>query len=193
MKNNKIKHENKNDNLLIFIFYLFCFVALIFEPLYYFGCNWNYSNCNIDSNSSSSSSSSSTPTLLSSLILFVSKIWFYYIQWDPLFDKIPLWLQVMCSIEVFIFGPLYGICAYGLQYKLKWLPYIALPFCGALFYSTIVYFAMEFIDPLPGTNMIAVILVNIPWSIFPILLGIRVLQDDFQNNNKNNNNNSKEK
>mmetsp|Transcript_1215 Transcript_1215/g.1229 ORF Transcript_1215/g.1229 Transcript_1215/m.1229 type:complete len:91 (+) Transcript_1215:2-274(+) len=86
----------------------------------------------------------------------------------------------MCSIEVFLFGPLYFVCAYGLQYKLKWLPYIALPFCGALFYSTIVYFAMELIEPLPGTNMIAVILVNIPWSILPILLSLRVLQDDFK-------------
>lgn len=153
------------DRLLIFMFWLFAFVALVFEPLYYFGCHWEAINC------------PNSPYLI---VKFVGKIWEIYNQWDPLFNSIPLWLQLMCSIEVFIFGPLYAICAYGLQIKASWLPSVALPFCGALFYSTIVYFGMEFLDPLPGTNFVMVILVNIPWSIFPVLLGMRVLQKDFK-------------
>jgi hypothetical protein len=153
------------DRVLIFVFWLFAFVALVFEPLYYYGCNWELSNCQ------------HSPF---QIIQIVGKIWAIYDQWDPLFISIPLWLQIMCTIEVFLFGPLYAICAYGLQTKAQWLPAVALPFCGALFYSTIVYFAMEFLDPLPETNLFAVIVVNIPWSIFPVLLAWRVLQTDLK-------------
>jgi hypothetical protein len=81
----------------------------------------------------------------------------------------------MCYIEVFLFGPLYALSAYGLQNRCAWLPYVALPFAGALFYSTIVYFVMEFAYTEPGTNLFMVFLVNIPWSIFPVLLGWRVI------------------
>ena len=88
----------------------------------------------------------------------------------------PLWLRILCAIEVFIFGPLYLICAYGLCFKKQWLAQIALPFCGALVYSTVVYFAMEVLDQVPGTNMALVFIVNIPWTIFPIILIGRVIQ-----------------
>ena len=86
----------------------------------------------------------------------------------------------MCTIEVLAFGPLYALSAYGLHYRCKWLPYVALPFTGALFYSTVVYFWMDFVYPEPGTDMIMVFIVNIPWSIFPVLLGYRVI--DLMNN-----------
>ena len=148
------------DKCLVFVFYVFAFTALVFEPLYYFGCNWDYNMCYYES---------------FVMVRFTKALWGIYCQWDPLFYKIPDWLIVMCTIEVFLFGPLYAISAYGLQYRRKWLPYVALPFCGALFYSTLVYFAMEFIYPVPGTNMFMVFIVNIPWSIFPVLLGYRVL------------------
>ncbi len=158
------------DSILILTFLLFGFIGLVFEPLYYFGCNWSLSNCSLSS---------------SSLVHLIGEIWSLYDIYDPIFLHIPLWLQVMCTIEVIIFGPLYVICAYGLAKKSKWLSSIALPFSGALFYSTIVYFAMEIIDPIPGTNLFVVFVVNIPWTIFPILLGYRVLQEDFQQYKRN--------
>ena len=149
-----------SNTALVVTFWIFAFTALVFEPLYYFGCDWNIDNC----------SSSSFP-----LVRQVGDIWKIYCVWDPLFVRPPSWLQVMCVIEVVVFGPLYAITAYGLQKKAKWLPAVALPFCGALFYSTIVYFAMEFIFMEPGTNVVMVLLVNIPWSIFPVLLSWRVI------------------
>ncbi len=137
------------------VFYLFGFVALIFEPLYYFGCNWDLNLC---------------PTSRYMVVQLVGEIWKIYCKWDPLFIAPPLWLRVLCTIEVVLFGPLYIICAYGIQKNKKWLSLVAFPFCGALVYGTIVYFAMEVLDPLPGTNMVMVFIVNIPWTIFPIIL-----------------------
>ena len=112
---------------LIVVFYLFGFVALVFEPLYYFGCHWEMANC---------------ATSGSTVVRRVGEIWQIYCAWDPMFLNLPLWLRVMCSVEVFLFGPLYVASAYGLQHQSAWLPCCALPFGGALVYSTIVYFVM---------------------------------------------------
>ena len=151
------------SSLDYFIFYWYClfaFVALIFEPLYYYGCNWNGLSCLTEGN----------------LILHYTKhIWLFYAQWDPMFYQVPMWLRVMCSIEVFIFGPLYLLTAIGMVYDTAWFVQMSLPFAGALIYSTIVYFAMEIIENMPGTNMVVVFLVNLPWTIVPIMLVYQIV------------------
>ena len=147
------------EDWLVAIFYLFGFTALVFEPLYYFGCSWSLENCRSEGG----------------VMFGVSELWRVYGEWDPLFLNVPSWLRVMCTIEVFLFGPLYVVCAYGLQTRRAWLPSVALPFCGALIYSTLVYFALEYIERLPGTNLEMVVLVNVPWTICPLLLVFRLL------------------
>ena len=148
------------DQILIGTFWFFAFIALVFEPLYYLGCDWKYENC------------SASPH---TIVFWVGEVWSIYGSWDPMFLDIPMWLRVMCTIEVFIFGPLYALTAYGLQHRTKWLPYVAYPFAGALFYSTVVYFTMEILEFLPGTDMLMVFLINIPWSIFPVVLCHRLM------------------
>ncbi len=143
--------------ILIGTLFLFGFVALVFEPLYYFGCHWNDINNSCDSSPYE-------------IVKLTASIWRIYNNWDPIFMDIPLWLRVLCSIEVFVFGPLYIICAIGLIYNCKWMIHIGNLFAGALIYSTIVYFAMEFIDPIPTTNLLMVLIVNIPWTMMPIML-----------------------
>ena len=131
------------DNVEVFLivwFAVFGFTALVFEPLYYFGCDWDGVSC--------PAAESST------LMKYVQTIWHIYCQWDPLFYKPPLWLRVLCSLEVFVFGPCYCVTAYGLLYKLKWHAFGYL-FSGALIYSTIVYFLLEYFENLPSTNFLA--------------------------------------
>ena len=147
------------DNMEVFLivwFAVFGFTALVFEPLYYFGCAWDGLSC---------------PAAQSSTLMkHVQAIWHIYCQWDPLFYNPPLWLRVLCSIEVFLFGPLYCVIVYGLLYKLKWIAPLAYGFSGALIYSTIVYFLMEYYENLPNTNFVAVFLVNCPWTFVPMVL-----------------------
>lgn len=154
----------KGIDLFLFVWYcVFAFTALVFEPAYYFGCNWNANVCELAASND--------------IIRMVRDVWLIYCRWDPMFYVVPMWLRVLCTIEVFLFGPLYAVVAYGLWAKAKWLTAWSLPFSGALIYSTIVYFAMEIIENLPGTNILIVFIVNIPWTIIPIILLYRVLQD----------------
>lgn len=138
--------------LLVSFYWLFAFTALVFEPLYYYGCWWD------------------GPGSSNIVIQKVWEIWMIYAKWDPLFLRPPAWLRVLCTIEVFIFGPLYGLTAIGIAKQSSWLKVIAYPFSGALIYSILVYFAMEFILSEPGTDFWMVILVNIPWTLVPCLL-----------------------
>ena len=188
MKLNKVNSSNLTDTtnvtkvttidqIFINIFYLFAFIALIFEPIYYYGCNWNYNQCiyyiiieyefiNIFK-------------YIHNIIL---DLWYFYNNsYDPLFFNIPTWLQVLCSIEVFLFGPCYFITAYYYNIFVKnpknnkWYLYFILLFFGSLIYSTIVYFSMEIIENIPNTNMSMVFVVNLPWTIVPILCGSRII------------------
>ena len=146
------------DRWLARCFALFGFVALVFEPLYYFGCSWNGESCEGT----------------------VSRIWRIYSRWDPLFYRmnVPelLWLRVMCSIEVFLFGPCYLLTAGSLYHpghawSQWWLRVWAQPFLGALVYSTLVYFAMEHLLATDsGANMLMVFIVNGPWTAVPCCL-----------------------
>jgi hypothetical protein len=151
---------NKTELVLVLSLWLFAFVALVFEPLYYFGCDWSYDKC------------SSSPY---QIVRIVGEMWAIYCPWDPLFWDIPSWLKIMCIIEVVIFGPLYAVVAYGLQYKRAWVKDVALPFSGALFYSTVVYFAMEVVYHAEEANLLLVFVINIPWSIIPVLLAYYVV------------------
>ena len=148
------------DYNLIAWFIVFTFTAIVFEPLYYFGCDWSLA-CPAAANSS--------------LLSNTRDLWAIYVSWDPLFDHPPLWLRVLCTIEVFLFGPLYALTAYGLYFQRPWLPAVAYSFSGALVYSTIVYFLMEILENVPGTNFTAVFLVNIPWTIVPLMLVHRLV------------------
>lgn len=148
------------DTTLIAWLIVFAFTAVAFEPLYYFGCDW---------------SSACPASAHSSLLSHVRDLWRIYVAWDPLFDHPPLWLRILCTIEVFVFGPLYAITAYGLYFRKPWLPVVAYCFSGALVYSTIVYFLMEALENFPGTNLLAVFLVNIPWTIVPMVLIFRLV------------------
>jgi hypothetical protein len=44
--------ESVLDLPLITVGYFFAFIALVFEPLYYFGCDWNHETCYYESSSS---------------------------------------------------------------------------------------------------------------------------------------------
>lgn len=156
------------DRVLIISFWMFAFIALVFEPLVYFGClsaegvsvsaDWRISHCKDG---------------------YIQDIWRLYASWDPLFIRVPPFLRIMCGIEVFIFGPSYMICALCLSMRIPplWFPAFALFFAGSLFYSTLLYFAYEMLfAPAAFVNMSMVILINIPWSIIPIILAYRAMQ-----------------
>ena len=141
--------------------------AQVFEPLVFFTClssegvsisaDWRISHC-------------SEGTL--------NRIWRIYADWDPLFIRVPPFLRIMCGLEVFVFGPCYLISAMVLRCRVlpPWFPCFSLFFSGALFYSTVLYFAYEWLfAPSAYVNVTMVALVNAPWAILPCVLSSRVL------------------
>eukprot|EP00039_Didymoeca_costata_P007516 m.100683 g.100683 ORF g.100683 m.100683 type:complete len:181 (-) comp13719_c0_seq2:2927-3469(-) len=152
------------------LYYVYAFTALIFEPLYYFRCNWELygEDCSAKTD-------------------IVLQLWRFYAQYDSLFITVPDWLQLMCSIEVFIFGPCYLIVALFLPkfanecenhtHNMFLFGPFVLVFNGALVYSTVLYFLYEFLFLWNDTetNLWVVLVVNIPWIIGPVLLTFRVL------------------
>ncbi len=103
------------------------------------------------------------------------KLWYFYASsWDPLFLNPPLYLRVMSGIDAFIFGPLYLVAAYGLARAREWVRIPGLIMVSAVVYSTLVYFGVEFIGETARANLMMVVLINIPYTIVPLLLGFRL-------------------
>ena len=160
----------KLDSALFWIFLLFAFIAMVFEPIFYFPCEWR-----LDVGPCGDASEDGVMLAL----------WRIYARWDALFVAIPSWLRIMCAVEVFLFGPSYAVVAWVLERRRRhqlplpvWFAPFALLFSGALIYSTIVYFAFEVIHEWnnPSTSLSMVFLVNAPWSVAPVLLSWRVVE-----------------
>ena len=121
----------------------------------------------------------------------ILRFWRIYSFWDPAFENPPTWLKVMCAIECLIWAPLYWFAFFALFYKQD-KRHITFPFYGGyttevvllefsdlllgLLYSTVLYFVMEMLENVPGTNWTMVLLVNAPWAVAPIYLVYHEMQ-----------------
>ncbi|KIG18403.1 hypothetical protein DB30_00688 [Enhygromyxa salina] len=104
--------------------------------------------------------------------------WRFYAQWDPLFFDTPLWLRIMCGIDGFVFGPFYLVLIWAFVRGHAWIRIPALLYVSAIVYSTLVYFGYEFVAERERANLAMVVLVNVPYTIVPIVLGWRVRARD---------------
>eukprot|EP00003_Mantamonas_plastica_P002808 TRINITY_DN12219_c0_g1_i1.p1 TRINITY_DN12219_c0_g1~~TRINITY_DN12219_c0_g1_i1.p1 ORF type:complete len:215 (-),score=59.67 TRINITY_DN12219_c0_g1_i1:245-829(-) len=169
-------------NTFLVVWYLIFFVtAVVIEPTFYFLCGapqqsgetminiqitdeWNIELCD-------EQRWEGNP---------IVAVWKMYSEWDPLFQQVPRFLMLMCSVEVFLFGPLYlitALCLINFAENKPDTPWIdsfdafCFVFSGAVTYSTIIYFGFELLFHFDeSTNMKMVILVNCPWTVIPLLL-----------------------
>ncbi len=103
--------------------------------------------------------------------------WYWYASsFDPVFLDTPLWLRIMCGIDGYLFGACYPAFIYAFIKGCNWVRVPALVYGSAIIYSTLVYFGWEFLDPTnrEEANLLAVFIVNIPYTIVPLLLMWRV-------------------
>jgi hypothetical protein len=102
------------------------------------------------------------------------RAWNWYARFDPIFYDPPLFLKWMCGIDGFVFGPFYLVLLYAFVRRREWIRAPGLAYVGTIVYSTIVYFLVEFLDPVPGTDLGMVFWINIPYAIVPLWLGWRL-------------------
>jgi hypothetical protein len=103
--------------------------------------------------------------------------WYWYARsFDPVFLDPPLWLRIMCTIDAYVFGACYPIFIYAFVRGRNWVRVPALLYGAAIVYSTAVYFGWEFLDETnrANANLLAVFVVNIPYTVVPLLLLWRV-------------------
>jgi len=137
------------DALLVFWFGLFAITSLVFEQYIVFDAN------------------------LSLATDIFGRSWYWYASsFDPVFLDTPLWLRIMCTIDAYVFGPFYVVLLYALVRGRNWIRVPALLYGSAIIYSTAVYFGWEFLDAAnrAEANLVAVFVVNIPYTILPLLL-----------------------
>jgi hypothetical protein len=137
------------DCALVACFALFAFTSLVMEPYFVFGD-------------------------LAHPHDLLSRGWRWYAQFDPAFLDRPLWLRIVCAIDMFVFGPFYLISIYAFWRARNWIRIPFLVMAGVIFYSTVVYFLWEIVGESGRANIPVVIAVNIPYSIIPILAGYRL-------------------
>ena len=141
--------ERSFDAFLVFWFVLFAISSLVFEPFIVFDVD------------------------LATTTDIVGRTWYWYARsFDPIFLDTPLWLRIMCGIDAFVFGPFYLVLIYAFVRGRNWIRIPALLYGAAIVYSTAVYFGYEVFDPdnRAQASLPAVSLVNIPFTIVPLLL-----------------------
>ena len=137
------------DAFLVFWFCLFAVSSLVYEQFIVFGVD------------------------LSTTTDIFGRSWYWYARsFDPIFLDTPLWLRIMCTIDAYVFGPFYLVLIYALVRERSWIRVPALLYGAAIIYSTLVYFGFEFLDETNRgeANLVAVFLVNIPYTVVPLLL-----------------------
>jgi len=145
------------DAFLVFWFCLFAVSSLVYEQFIVFGVD------------------------LSTMTDVFGRSWYWYASsFDPIFLDTPLWLQIMCTIDAYVFGPFYLVLIYALVRERNWIRVPALLYGAAIVYSTLVYFGYEFLDESnrAHANLLAVFLVNIPYTLVPLLLMWRFRDPD---------------
>ena len=80
------------------------------------------------------------------------------------------------SIDAYVFGAMYLVFIFAFAKCRNWVRIPALLYGSAIVYSTLVYFGWEFLDPdnREQANLLAVFIVNIPYTVVPLLLMWRV-------------------
>mmetsp|Transcript_21770 Transcript_21770/g.40779 ORF Transcript_21770/g.40779 Transcript_21770/m.40779 type:complete len:221 (-) Transcript_21770:357-1019(-) len=164
VKNGTQKQKNllgMLDSVLLGNMSMFLFVAWFFEPSVVYLCGWEglvTQECQATT---------------------IGWLWHYYAStFDPVFLNLPLWLRIVCSLDTLLFGPFYLISIVAFvtgQADTKWYRFVALPFSGMLIYSTIIYFAYECIAEAHRASLVWVFLINLPWTMAPVLLIARLM------------------
>ncbi|HLK11550.1 MAG TPA: emopamil-binding family protein [Candidatus Binatia bacterium] len=139
------------DRLLVACFGLFAFTSICMEPYITFGID------------------------LTRATDPLGRAWYFYARsWDPLFLAPPVYLRVMTGIDEWIFGPMWLALIHAFLRRRAGIRRPALLFCGAIIYSTLVYFLVEFVSEGHRANLVMVTAVNAPYTLVPCVLAWRM-------------------
>jgi hypothetical protein len=100
--------------------------------------------------------------------------WFYARDADPLLIASPFYLQVSCFISAFVFGAFYPVLVYAFVTGANWIRVPAIVYVSAMTYGMVMFLCVEFLGPLPPTNLRWFLFWNLPYLLIPLALGWRM-------------------
>jgi len=107
----------------------------------------------------------------------LGRLWAWYAARDPIFFDPPLFLRWMCAVDAALFGPFYLVALYAFARRRAWIRLPGLAYVGTIVYSTVLYFGVELLDPVPGTDLAVVAAVNAPYVLVPLWLAWRLRRE----------------
>ena len=93
---------------------------------------------------------------------------------DPLLMARPQWWKDTIWLDVLFYGPFYAVAIYAFVRGKEWIRIPAVFFSGLMFADVFIILGEEIAGPHASPQLAAVLALNLPWLIIPILLTIRL-------------------
>jgi hypothetical protein len=96
---------------------------------------------------------------------------------DPLQAARPVWWKMTIWIDDLLFGPFYVVAIYAYVKGKDWIRIPSVAYAGMLFAIVLIILGEEKAGPHTSPNFPVVLLANLPWLLFPILIVARMWRD----------------
>ena len=104
--------------------------------------------------------------------------WLYAKDADPLLIAEPFYVRVSTFISAFVFGAFYPVLVYAFVRGRNWIRIPAIVYVSAMTYGMVMFLCMEFLGPLPPTNLPWFFSWNLPYLLIPLALAWRMRNID---------------
>ena len=96
---------------------------------------------------------------------------------DPLLMARPQWWKNTIWLDVVLYGPFYAVALYAFITGKNWIRIPAVFYSGMMFADVFIILGEEIAGPHATPHLPAVLMLNLPWLLMPILLTIRLWRD----------------
>jgi hypothetical protein len=96
---------------------------------------------------------------------------------DPLLMARPQWWKQTIWLDVLFYGPFYAVAIFAFVKGKEWIRIPAIFYSGMLFADVFIILGEEIAGPHASPHLAAVIALNLPWLLVPILLTLRLRKE----------------
>jgi hypothetical protein len=104
----------------------------------------------------------------------VDIIHWYGRTFDPLLMARPVWWKMTIWIDDLLYGPFYLVAIYAFVKGKEWIRIPSVFYGGMLFATVVIILGEELAGPHASPTFPIVLLDNLPWLLFPIIIAARM-------------------
>lgn len=95
---------------------------------------------------------------------------------DPLLLARPAWWKMTIWIDDLFYGPFYVVAIYAFVKGKNWIRIPSVFYAGMLFATVVIILGEEKAGPYASPNFAVVLLANLPWLLFPLIIAARMFR-----------------